>query len=427
MPLSIVRQDITKMKTDAIVNAANTALQRGGGVCGAIFEAAGERKLQEACDKLSPISTGEAVITPGFELAAKYIIHAAGPVYSRFHKAQSRKLLRSTYMESLKLAEEKGCESIAFPLISSGIYGYPKREALEVARLAIEEYLTDHDMQVYLVVFDRASFVVSEALLGKVKSYLDEHYVDECGRRERRVLKVEERSLALREEAELWEEDAVTPLQSVPEFMEPELAPVPESGRSVPGESGDFPEQPVPSPGQHVPLPAQSAPVPAQFGEQPPQSAFSPRQAASVPMQPAPASRAAMPMAVPKEFAGKQGIDDLLSNLDEPFSDALLRLIDAKGRTDVEVYKRANLDRKLFSKIRTGKGYTPKKPTILALAVSLELTLPETDKLLERAGYALSHASKFDVIVEYFIIHRKYNIFEINEVLFQYDQPLLGA
>lgn len=362
MPLSIVRQDITKMKTDAIVNAANTALQRGGGVCGAIFEAAGERKLQEACDKLSPISTGEAVITPGFGLAAKYIIHAAGPVYSRFHKAQSRKLLRSAYMESLKLAVEKGCESIAFPLISSGIYGYPKREALEVARLAIEEYLTDHDMQVYLVVFDRASFVVSEALLGKVKSYLDEHYVDECGRRERRVLKVEERALALREEAELWEEDAVTPLQSVPEFM-----------------------------------------------------------------QPAPASRAAMPMAVPKEFAGKQGIDDLLSNLDEPFSDALLRLIDAKGRTDVEVYKRANLDRKLFSKIRTGKGYTPKKPTILALAVSLELTLPETDKLLERAGYALSHASKFDVIVEYFIIHRKYNIFEINEVLFQYDQPLLGA
>ena len=387
MPLSIVRQDITKMKTDAIVNAANTALQRGGGVCGAIFEAAGERKLQEACDKLSSISTGEAVITPGFGLAAKYIIHAAGPVYSRFHKAQSRKLLRSAYMESLKLAEEKGCESIAFPLISSGIYGYPKREALEVARLAIEEYLTDHDMQVYLVVFDRASFVVGEALLGKVKSYLDENYVDECGRRERKILSVEERGMALREEE--------------PEFLEAAPTPMSAPGRSVaaPGESRDLPEQSALVSGQRVPLPA----------------------------QPPPASCRAMPMAVPKEITGKQGLDDLIKNLDEPFSDALLRLIDAKGRTDVEVYKRANLDRKLFSKIRTGKGYTPKKPTILALAISLELTLPETDKMLERAGYALSHASKFDVIVEYFIIHRQYNIFEINEVLFQYDQPLLGA
>ena len=343
MPLSIVRQDITKMNTDVIVNAANIALQQGGGVCGAIFEAAGAKKLKEACDKMAPIRTGEAVMTPGFALPAKYIIHAAGPVYNRFKKMQSRKLLRSAYTESLKLAERAGCTSIAFPLISSGIYGYPKKEALEVARLAIEEYLSDHEMQVYLVIFDRKAFVISEALLGSVKSYIEEHYEDRSVRGERKLLQVEER--ALREEA----------------------------------------------------MPASLPPMPA-------------------PCQ-------AMPMVLREEHE----IDDLIQNLDEPFSDALLKLIDAKGRTDVEVYKRANLDRKLFSKIRTGKGYTPKKPTILALAVALELTLPETEKLLKRAGYALSHASKFDVIVEYFIIHRKYNIFEINEVLFQYDQPLLGA
>lgn len=327
MPFYIVRQDITKMQVDAVVNAANTELQMGGGVCGAIFQAAGAEELQRACDRVSPIRTGQAAITPGFALPAKYVIHAAGPVYSRWKKEQCRVLLRSAYIESLKLAAETGCESIAFPLISGGIYGYPKDEALEVARLAIEEFLAEHDMDVYLAVFDKDSFQVGKKLLGRVESYISQHYVD-AHTPKRRLLNVEETAMA-------------------------------------------------------------SAPMPM--------------------MAPAPA------------------LEDLMAKLDEPFSDTLLRLIDQKGKTDVEVYKRANIDRKLFSKIRTGKGYTPKKPTILALAVALELTLKETDDLLERAGYALSHASKFDVIVEYFIVNGQYNIFEINEVLFQYDQPLLGT
>lgn len=369
MPLTIVRQDITKMHTDAIVNAANTALQMGGGVCGAIFRAAGERKLQDACDRLAPIDTGEAVITPGFLLPAKYIIHAAGPVYSRFAPEKSRELLRSAYLESLKLAESKGCGSIAFPLISSGIYGYPKDEALEVARLAIGEYLADHDMQVYLVIFDRASFVLSRALLGSVESYIDEHYIEanSCGRRE--YLSVEREALA---------EPSSDRAKSKEGLSEAMLSEIPASYTAVPA----APKTSVSDGSRMMPaMPQMQAP----------------------------------------------GLEDLIGNLDEPFSEALLKLIDAKGRTDVEVYKRANIDRKLFSKIRIGKGYTPKKPTILALAVALELTLSETDDLLKRAGYALSHANKFDVIVEYFIIHQKYNIFEINEVLFQYDQPLLGA
>ncbi len=329
MPFMIVRQNITKMQVDAIVNAANTGLQMGGGVCGAIFKAAGAAELQAACDRLSPIETGKAVMTPGFSLPARYVIHVAGPVYSRWHKRQCREQLRSAYIESLKLAEKSGCESIAFPLISSGIYGYPKDEALEVARRSIEEYLSEHDMEVYLAVFDKSSFLIGKALLGRVESYIDQHYVDAHTQHRRRLLGVEEQALS---------------------------APMPMMA---------------------------AAPVPA--------------------------------------------LDDLMRNLDEPFSDTLLNLIDKKGKTDVEVYKRANIDRKLFSKIRTGKGYTPKKPTILALAIALELTLSETDTLLERAGYALSHASKFDVIVEYFIVSGQYNIFEINEVLFAYDQPLLGS
>ena len=196
-----------------------------------------------------------------------------------------------------------------------------------MARLAFVEFLEGHEMAVYLAVFDKDSFRVGQKLLGRVESYISQHYV-EAHTPQRQLLHIEEAAMA-----------------------------------SVP-----------------------------------------------------------MPMAAPPPT-----LDDLMEKLDEPFSDTLLKLIDQKGKTDVEVYKRANLDRKLFSKIRTGKGYTPKKPTILALAIALELTLKETDDLLERAGYALSHASKFDVIVEYFIVNGQYNIFEINEVLFQYDQPLLGV
>ena len=341
MPFTIVRQDITKMNVDAIVNAANTQLQMGGGVCGAIFKAAGAVKLQAACDKLAPIKTGEAVITPGFALPAKYVIHAAGPVYRRHSPEQNEKLLRSAYISSLQLAVKSHCESIAFPLISSGIYGYPKEEALRVATSAIKDFLAGHDMDVYLAVFDKASFVLSEKLLGEVSSYIDEHYVEEHLKRRHELLDVERSAL---DEAKLIS-------YNVPEYL------------------------------------IAKSPAAAQVA----------------------------------------GLDDLVGNLDESFSATLLRLIDLKGKTDVAVYKRANIDRKLFSKIRTGKGYIPSKRTAIALAIALELTLEETDDLLKRAGYALSHSRKFDVIVEYFIINGRYDIFEINEVLFKYDQPLLGG
>lgn len=330
MPFTIVRQDITKMQVDAIVNAANTSLIMGGGVCGAIFKAAGAVKLQLACAKAAPIKTGEAAITPGFNLPSKYVIHAVGPVYKKQSAEQSEILLRSAYAKSLDLALENGCESIAFPLISSGIYGYPKEEALQTAVAAIKEFLAEHDMEVYLAIFDRASFSVSEKLLGTVESYIDENYVDT-------------HSVDKREVSDM----------------------LCETTQLLLGEPGS-----------------------------------------------------AMKLS---------GLDDLVDDLDEPFNTTLLRLIDAKGKTDSEVYKRANIDRKLFSKIRTGKGYMPGKRTILALAVALELTLEETDDLLKRAGYALSHSRKFDVIVEFFIVSGKYDIFEINEVLFKYDQPLLGA
>ena len=339
MPFTIVRQDITKMTVDAIVNAANTDLAMGGGVCGAIFKAAGAQELQAACNQVAPIKTGEAAIIPSFALPCKYVIHAVGPVYRHWNAQQSEALLRSAYTESLRLASKNHIQSIAFPLISSGIFGYPKDEALKVASSAITDYLQSSDMDVFLAVFDKTAFAVSEKLLGEIESYIDEHYVEEHRIHRRDLLDVEREALS---------DDAII--------------------------------------NYNAPMPSMAAPA-----------------------------------------AAGTGIDELVGNLDEPFGKTLLRLIDTKGKTDVEVYKRANIDRKLFSKIRTGKGYMPGKRTILALAIALELTLDETDDLLERAGFALSRSQKFDVIVEYFIVSGRFDIFEINEVLFKYDQPLLGG
>ncbi|NLC73456.1 MAG: RNase III inhibitor [Ruminococcaceae bacterium] len=342
MPFTIVRQDITRINAHAIVNAANTDLKMGGGVCGSIFKAAGAEQLQDACNKLAPINLGDAVITPGFNLPAKYVIHAAGPVYKPWNKKESERLLRAAYTNALIRAVENSCESIAFPLISSGIYGYPKEEALKVASSAIKDFLTDHELDVTLAVFDKKAFAVSRKLLGEVECFIDEHYVGSRKRSRRQLLYVE-RQIILESEEPSWKQ-------------EPQLC----GGMSA-------------------------------------------------------------------ELLASNSIDNLIGKLDEPFSEMLLRLIDAKGMTDVDVYKRANLSRKLFSKIRTGKGYMPGKRTVIALAVALKLSVEETDSLLKRAGYALSHAVIFDVIVEYFILHGQYDIFKINEVLFAYDQPLLGA
>lgn len=346
MPFTIIRQDIIKMDVDAVVNAANTDLQMGGGVCGAIFKAAGAAKLQAVCDKAAPIKTGGAAITPGFALKAKYIIHAAGPVYSHWSPEQAERLLKSAYEESLRLAVGHGCESIAFPLISSGIYGYPKAEALRAATQAITDFLAEHDdLNVYLAVFDREAFDASKTLIGDVASYIDEHYISEHRVSRRELLDTE--LLAEKSAADICDSEACY----------------------------------------------NSLPIAAEYFAQPKSAS----------------------------------LDEIIGHMDEPFSVALGKLIDSRGKKDPEVYKKANIDRKLFSKIRSIKGYTPQKPTILALAIALELSLDETDALLERAGYALSHANKFDVIVEYFIINHKYNIYEINEVLFQYDQPQLGG
>lgn len=323
MPFQIIRQDITKLSVDAIVNAANIHLRMGSGVCGAIFKAAGAEKLQVACDKLSPIGVGEAVLTPAFALSCKHIIHTAGPIYAQHSPNESRRLLQAAYRNALQIASDHKCDSIAFPLIASGIYSYPKADALAVATETIQSFLETHEMEVYLTVFDREAFSASKAILGKVASYIDQYYVDEQ-----------------------------TPYRRGLSAMESQISCMPKAAHTV---------------------------------------------------------------------------GEMLSSQDKPFGDTLMELIDQRGKSDVEIYKKANIDRKLFSKIRIGKGYLPSKRTVISLALALELSLAETDDLLECAGYALSHSQKFDVIIEYFIVSGKYDIFAINEVLFQYDLPLLGV
>ena len=334
MPLQIVRNDITKMKVDAIVNAANSSLLGGGGVDGCIHRAAGPELLAE-CKMLGGCETGSAKITKGYRLPCKYVIHAVGPRW-RDGKHGEREKLISCYRTSLALAKEHGCETVAFPLISSGIYGYPKDQALKVAIDTISDFLLENDMTVYIVIFDRKAYQIGEKLFSDIAAYIDDNYVDEH---------TDSRSERLRRMQML----------------------------------SDEPEEET-------------------FG--------------------APLA----PMA-----ASAKTLDDALSQIDESFSEMLLRKIDEKGMTDAQCYKKANIDRKLFSKIRSDKLYKPSKPTALAFAIALELPLDETKELLMKAGFALSHSNKFDIIIEFFIEHGNYNVFEINEALFAFDQSLLGA
>ncbi len=357
MPFRIVRDDITRINADAIVNAANERLLAGGGVCGAIFRAAGAARLQAACDEIGHCDTGSAVATPAFGLPARYVIHAVGPVW-RGGSCGERNALLGCYRASLRLAADLGCASIAFPLISSGIYGYPKGEAMDVATAAIEAFLaTDDgaDMDVALVLFDADAMSVAGERYDDIAAYVDDVYVDESAW-ERRAS---------------WEE--------VSRAFAASAAPAPD--RSA-----------APS----------AAPAPA---------AFDLREASAAPSAPA---------------MGESSLEDLLSNMDASFSETLLSMIDARALKDATVYRRANLSRQHFSKIRSNPAYRPSKPTVLALAIALGLDVDETRLLLSRAGFALSHADKRDVIVEYFLARGEYDIYEINRTLYAFDQPLLG-
>ena len=333
MPLHIIRQDITKMDCDAIVNPTNIYLTPDGGTDLAIHTAAGPELLKYCKKQMGMVQVGGAKISPAFNLPCKHVIHTVGPVWKGGNNNEKDKLI-SCYKESLELAAINGCSSIAFPLISSGTYGYPKDQVLKIAIDVISDFLFTREMTVYLVVYDKKAYEFSNKLFSDIASFIDDNYYEEhkfaVSNRER---------MAMRRDMAIYDE-----------------------------------------------------------------MAFECCQAPSV-----------------------GSIDDWLGKLDESFSQALFRFIDEKGMTDVECYKKANIDKKTFSKIKCQDGYKPSKNTAIAFAIALELSLEETQHLLKTVGYTLSRSNKFDLIIEYFITNKIYDIFLINETLFEFDQVCLGA
>jgi O-acetyl-ADP-ribose deacetylase (regulator of RNase III) len=338
MPFEIIRNDLTKMKVDAIVNPTDPFFSGSGGVDLAVHQAAGP-ELEAECLQLDGILTSQAKITRGYNLPAKHIIHTVGPIWHGGRHREHQKLA-ACYQNSLTLAKAHNLETIAIPLIASGTFGYPKDKALKIAIRTIGDFLFKEEMMVYLVVYDTESFELSTRLFKSIKRYIDDNFVEDRP----------------------WHHHTNVLYQMAAPSIEPEEK-VAES----------------------------------------------------------------RPLILESPQPRKRSLTDVVNHPDETFSEMLLRLIDQKGMTDAEAYKRANLDRKLFSKIRSDKNYQPSKPTVIAFSVALSLSLDETRDLLLKAGFGLSRSQKFDLIVKFHIENGNYNIFEINETLFAYGQPLLGA
>lgn len=335
------------MTTDAIVLPANEVLEQGSGTSRAIFDAAGEKKLIAACRKLGECGPGDAVITDGFDLPAKYIIHAVCPRWHGGNRNEEEQL-RSAYLNSLGLAEEKGLNSIAFPLLSTGNYRFPVKYGLIVAKEAIEEFLDEHEMDVYLVLYNHTAVKAGKVLFPKIEHFIDDNYVGE---------KDESYYAARGSRRDRWR-----------------------NTRGLTSGRTDRYDQQEPAAGT--------------------------------------GGRA-------EHF---DSVDDLIRHGadEQTFSDYLMDLIEQKGLTNSEAYKKANVSRSVFHMIWSNKHQIPKKNTVIAFAIALELDLDETNQLLMKAGYAFSNAILFDILIQYFIRNKMYNVYEINEILYDYNQPLLG-
>ena len=353
MPFKIVRNDITHVKADVIVNTANPKPIYASGTDLAVYQAAGADELLAERKKIGCIERGDIAVTGAYALNAKYIIHTVGPVWvDGMHK--EFETLERCYAKSLQKALELGCNSIAFPLISTGVYGFPKDKALQIAVSVFSRFLLENEMQIILVVFDKKSFQLSGQLVGEIDSFIDANYIrqkriTEYSRRPFRHSRIESN---ITYDSEVYEECS---RYTEAEESETELL-------------------------MSVPMP---------------QKAMS--------------------------------LEEELENVGMSFHDKLFELIGESGMDNKDVWKRANLDRKHFSKIQCDEKYHPKKKTVMALCIALELDLEQAKDLLARADWAFSPSSKVDLIVQKAIIDKQYDIYQLNLVLFQYTNEILGV
>ena len=335
MPFKIVRNDITKMNTEAIVNTANDHAAVGTGCDSAIYNAAGyEELLKYRKEKIGFVPEGEAFLTPGFYLQANYIIHAVSPLYRGGNQGEEEKL-RSCYRKSLQIAKENHIKSIAFPLISTGGFGYPKEEGMRIAADEIHAFLLKNDMLIYLVVFDSQSTRLGEKLYSDLETYIDRNYVEEKQAEEYDVC---------------FSQIGLSGQRSRRNTEEPYLA---------------------------------------------------------------------------FEEVHESKLEERMSHLSDTFSQYLLYLIQDKNMKNAEVYKRAIVDKKIFSKIKNNPDYHPQKRTALCLCVGAKLNLEETKDLLARAGYALSPCDKTDIIFSYFIENGIYDMIELDIQLEEHGLPCI--
>lgn len=392
MPFKIIRNDITRMNTDAIVNTANPRPVYSSGTDHAVYEAAGAERLLAERRKIGNMEPGQAAITPGFDLPAKYIIHTVGPIWQGGENGEEA-ILADCYRNCLQLAKIHRLHSISFPMISTGVYGFPKDKALQIALSAISAFLTMEDMLVYLVVFDRASVQLSEKLVADIDSFIDDHYVaekavEEYTRNTEQDFYGRSAQAAALSEHRRKEERSPYLLSALPDAM-------PEETDSC------FPCDEVCESAEPRPMPAAAASKKRGAGK---------------------AAPGASVFAVAKSA---RSLEDILGQADETFQQQLFRLIKERGLSNKDVYSKANIDKRLFSKIKGNINYMPKKPTALALCIALELNLDQSRDLLARAGYSFSPSSKFDLVVEYFIEQEVYDMYTIEAALFAHDLPTL--
>lgn len=383
MPFKIVRNDITKMEVDVIVNTANTAPTYSTGTDTAVYMAAGVEELLAERKKIGYMSEGEVAITPGFHLPAKYIIHAVSPRYIDGESGEEAKL-RSCYQKSLALAREQNCKSIAFPLIATGNFGYPKEEGMRIAVDEINTFLLSNEMLVYLVVFDTKSTKLGLNIYPDLKAYIDHNYV--C---EKREVEYNDRYFgSIRSDAPEYNSYRLE-REALDELLEPR-----ECSFAV---SEDCSKKTAKKSLKQAVYPKIKLAQPSMVREAVDYS----------------------------NFFEENGTDiqKRIKHTSDTFQEYLFYLIESKGLKNSEVYKRAIITKQHFSKIKKNPEYHPDKATAIRLCVGAKLNLDETKDLLARAGYALSPCDKRDIIFSYFIEHGVYDMIEIDIVLEEFGLP----